>query len=137
MTDDDVYKMAVEVLIPLNHNRYKDYFTQFIVLHFGLFASMRKEFLPGISCKVPFLCAVGMLLSYFWFLTLYKIYADITNLSNQIEKYENKDSKLEFKISESNRKQDISKLVIHSGIVMMGIPILIGVVYFIIFTWSV
>lgn len=126
---DTGFKMAVEVLLPLNHDRYKVYFTQFIVVHFGLFTLMKTDVLEGVSYKISSLCIVGMFFSFLWFLTLHKIYADISNLWKLIKDYEKKHPRLEFKISKSGVEPNKCKLLFHSGIVMMFIPILIGLVY--------
>lgn len=37
------YKFAVEVLLPLNHDRYKSYFYQFSLLELGLFTAMNLK----------------------------------------------------------------------------------------------
>ena len=145
---DTGYKLAVKVLIPLNHDRYKSYFTQFIVLHFGLFTLMNKDLLPNSPIEVPFLCIVGIVVSYIWWLKLKKIRADIAELWRRIKnhederykdkKYKNIKSALIIKTNESRAEVDESgRKVFSSGRLMMWIPKLIGVVYFVIFVGSI
>ncbi len=122
------YKMAVEVLVPLNHNRYKDYFTQFIVLHFGLFTLMKVDMPPDILFKVPILSAVGVILSFIWLLTLMKIRSDISKLWKLIEDYEDekyKDEKPKAYIKTHESRSDFYS----SGSLMISVPIIIGLVY--------
>ncbi len=126
--NDTGYEMAVKVLVPLNHNRYKDYFTQFIVLHFGLFTLMKEGLLFDFPFKVPLLSAVGVIFSFIWLLTLMKIRSDIFKLWNLIKvyedkKYENSETELFIKTNES-RSDFIS-----SGKLMVSVPILIGLIY--------
>ena len=136
------YKLAVKVLLPLNHDRYKSYFTQFIVLHFGLFSAMNMDFLSKNPAKVLILSAVGIFFSRIWWLTLKKIYADITALWGLIQDYE------EARYGHEKYKDILPALIIKthkscdkdltgSGKLMMRIPILIGLVYVIIFVWSI
>jgi hypothetical protein len=120
---DDGYKLAVGVLIPLNHDRYKAYFTQFIVLHFGLFAAMNNNLLPNMQFAVPILCAVGVILSFIWLLTLMKINADISELWGLVEDYEKENKNLELKTHKSRSKFP------SSGKLMISVPILIGLVH--------
>jgi hypothetical protein len=41
---DQGYKYLVEVMLNLNHDRYKSYFNYFIVLHPGIVAAMHTDF---------------------------------------------------------------------------------------------
>ena len=82
---DTGYKYSVEVLLNLNHDRYKTYFTQFMVLHLGIFTAMNAE---KLSKLISLFAGIGMVLSFIWFLVLLKISADIRKLWDTIRRYE-------------------------------------------------
>ena len=82
---DTGYKYSIEVLLNLNYDRYKTYFTQFIVLHLGIFTAMNTD---RLSSLIPLLAVVGILLSVIWFMVLRKIAADIRELWHLIEDHE-------------------------------------------------
>ena len=79
------YKYSVEVLLNLNHDRYKTYFTQFMVLHLGIFTAMNAD---KLSQLIPLFANIGMALSIIWFIVLLKIAFDIKKLWGLIKEYE-------------------------------------------------
>ena len=86
MNEQDIgYKYSVEVLMNLNHDRYKTYFTQFMVLHLGIFTAMNVDKLISL---LELFSTIGMTLSLIWLLVLVKISLDIAKLSDTVENYE-------------------------------------------------
>ena len=98
---------------------------------------MNMELLSNNPAKIPFLCIVGMFVSYIWWRTLQKIRADISKLWGLIESYEKK--KYENYDPDSFIKTNESRdgTVTSSGKLMMCIPALIGLIYFLIFQLSI
>lgn len=74
---DTGYKYSVEVLLNLNHDRYKTYFTQFMVLQLGIFTAMNAD---KLSKLIPLFADIGMALSFIWFIVLIKIALDVKKL---------------------------------------------------------
>lgn len=95
---DTGYKYSIEVLLNLNHDRYKTYFTQFMVLHLGIFTAMNAD---RLSLLFQFFAVVGILLSVIWFMVLRKVAADIKKLWRLIEDHE-KSLKQSIKVHESH-----------------------------------
>jgi len=107
---DDIdagYRMSVEVLLNLNHDRYKSYFTQFIVLHFGIFTVYNSKNLEHLTCL---LSAVGVILAIVWFFALCVIREDIKRLWELITDYEDDPTQsIKIKINESRASKSILK----------------------------
>ena len=83
------YKRLVEVIIPLNHDRYKTYFVHFFAVHFAIFAGIANEFTKSIIGARSVLVIIGLVLSIIWFFVQIKIVQDIKNVWKIIEDYEN------------------------------------------------
>ena len=97
---DTGYKYSVEVLLNLNHDRYKTYFTQFMVLHLGIFTAMNAD---KLSKLIPLFADIGMALSFIWFIVLIKIALDIKKLWGLIKSYE-ESSDQSIKVHESRSR---------------------------------
>ena len=121
MSDIDAgYKFSVEVLLNLNHDRYKTYFAQFIVLQLGVFTALNID---KLSKLIPLFSIVGIIIGLVWFLTLRKINADIHQLWYLIEKHEKTLSNQSIKINESRTP------ILPCGKLMLSVPILFIVVH--------
>jgi len=129
---DQGYKNLINVILNLNHDRYKSYFNYFIILHLGLIAAIGSEnYYNKIQCLRQFLVFVGIILAIAWFLVHYKIQRDIKEAWQAIENYEKSDKYFEvIKISDARWKGceclSASKL-------MLVIPICFFLAYFFIF----
>ena len=117
---DEGYKYLIKTFTPLNHDRYKTYFTQFIVVHFGLFIAISKQF---EKIKVS-LCVIGIILSIAWFLVLLKISLDINKTWKAIKYFENS-SDCQQKI----RVTGIGISGIPASVIMLSIPVIFAAVY--------
>ncbi len=116
---DTGYKYSIEVLLNLNHDRYKTYFTQFMVLHLGIFTAMNAD---SLSSLIQFLAVVGILLSVIWFMVLRKVAADIKKLWRLIEDHE-KPLKQSIKVHKSQAR-------LYSAYrMMLLVPILFSMVH--------
>ncbi len=82
---DDGYKLLIETLIPLDHDRYKSYFAEFVTLHFSLFVAISTQF----KSQYRELSAIGIVLCVIWFMLLLKITSDIKNRWEAVASYEN------------------------------------------------
>ncbi len=98
---DQGYKYSVEVLLNLNHDRYKTYFAQFIILQLGVFTAMSND---KLSSLLPLLTIIGIFIGIIWLLTLRKINADIRQLWNQIKAYEESLERQSVKVHESRAR---------------------------------
>ena len=87
------YSNLVNVQLPLNHDRYKTYFTQFLVVIVGLFIGLitKNELNPGIKSIFYFL---GMSLSFIWLLVLCKVTMDIKKCWFSMRLYESLSSQI-------------------------------------------
>ncbi|MHB8483391.1 MAG: RipA family octameric membrane protein [Nitrospiria bacterium] len=122
---EERYKLLVGILIPLNHERYKSYFTQFAVMHFGLFLAI-KQF-KGLF---RWLSVVGIILCVIWLLVLWGIRSDIKNKWKLVKQHENKDSFQNLKLYDEEQKSQ----VLQGSILMLFVPFLFIVVYVMIMT---
>ena len=77
----------MKVQLPLNHDRYKTYFTQFLIVIVGLFSGLiaGKALLPETKLILYFL---GMSLSIIWLLVLCKVTVDIKKCWYSMRLYE-------------------------------------------------
>jgi hypothetical protein len=120
MSNIDIgYKYSIEVLLNLNHDRYKTYFAQFMVLHLGIFTAMNAD---KLSKLIPLFAVIGMALSVIWFIVLIKITLDIKKLWGLIEKYE-KSSEQSIKVHESSSR------FLGSSWLMLIVPLLFFIVH--------
>ena len=117
---NDAYELAVTTLLPLDHDRYKSYFTQFTVLHLGLFTAISSDKLAYLT---PLFSFVGVLISIVWLFVLIKINSDIKYFWEKIENFENKRENQSIKLSELRSKS------YSSGKLMLSIPIIFGFVH--------
>jgi hypothetical protein len=109
----------IENQIPLNHDRYKTYFTQFIVVHLGIFTALAQE---GFKEMTSIFCAAGIVLSFAWLLVLLKIKSDISETWKDLEK-------IEAALSEEERITAIPRIDMPASRVMLFIPIIFFFVY--------
>lgn len=120
MNEQDIgYKYSVEVLMNLNHDRYKTYFTQFMVLHLGIFTAMNVDKLISL---LELFSIIGMILSLIWLLVLVKISLDIAKLSNIIENYELSTNQI-IKVHETNSS------FVPASWLMLFVPMLFFIVH--------
>jgi len=83
------YRYVVEVILNLNHDRYKSYFNYFIILHLGIVTVMLTKFSESMADGQRYLGIVGVFLGFCWLGVLHKIQQDIKKAWSLIEKYEN------------------------------------------------
>ena len=81
------YSNLVNVQLPLNHDRYKTYFTQFLVVIVGLFTGLIASNELQIEIKLIF-HLLGMSLSIIWLLVLCKVTVDIKKCWFSMRLYE-------------------------------------------------
>lgn len=82
------YERLVNVMIPLNHDRYKTYFVHFFAVNIAIFAGIANEFTDDIANAKVFLAFVGVVINIIWYLVQRKVQLDIKNVWSLIEKYE-------------------------------------------------
>ena len=117
---DPGYDLAVRILVPLNHDRYKSYFNHFTIINLGLFTAMNADkFDPIKQC----LAYLGIVACIIWLIVLIKINIDISNLWKKIGSYENSSNDQVVKLFEKKNK------FIPSGWAMIIIPILFGLAH--------
>jgi hypothetical protein len=107
MNPDYQYRQLVETVLELNHDRFKTYFTQFLVLHFGIFIAIYQL---GESTDLILnssknglqllLCLIGISLAFVWYKVLLHIKRDIREAWTKIWRYE-QSLGLRLRISES------------------------------------
>lgn len=120
---DAGYNYLVETFIPLNHDRYKTYFSQFIALHFGLIAAMATMTEESIRMRVYF-CVIGLLLSFVGFLVQWKVWSDIEKTWEKIRNYEaQEDFPNKLKLANPKRPK------LRASVVMLVVPFFFGSVY--------
>jgi hypothetical protein len=106
---DTGYRYLVEILIPLNHDRYKTYFNTFLILNSGLILASIKDFAPTVFQRIAWaVCLAGVVLSIIWMIVLYKVTADISAAWKAIEAYE-KDSGQKVKLTGLEETAKIKK----------------------------
>jgi len=81
------YSDLVNVQLPLNHDRYKTYFTQFLVVIVGLFTGLITSNKLQLEIK-PIFHFLGMSLSIIWLLVLCKVTVDIKKCWFSVRLYE-------------------------------------------------
>lgn len=111
---DDGYKLLVEKLIPLDHDRYKSYFAQFVTLHFSLFVAISTQF----KSQYRELSAIGIFLCVIWFILLLKIISDIKNKWAAVESYENNSA-----CTQIIKLSKIKRMKLPGSVLLLFIPI--------------
>lgn len=102
---DQGYKYVVEVILNLNHDRYKSYFNYFIVMHLGIVAAMHADLSKTMSDASRYLSTIGIALGFGWLGVLYKIQRDIEQAWSLIRDYENSSQYTQrIKVSETDWK---------------------------------
>ena len=81
---DESYKTALTVLVPLNHERYRDYFNQFAALNLGVFLAIATQFRD----RAVLLSWCAIALNVLWFVVQLKIALDIKTLSAALRTHE-------------------------------------------------
>jgi hypothetical protein len=111
--DPDIgYRYLVEILVPLNHDRYKTYFNTFLILNSGLILASIKDFAPAVFQQIALaVCLAGIALSIIWMIVLYKVTADIRAAWKAIEAYE-KNSEQKVKLTALEEFAKIKKTAI-------------------------
>lgn len=119
---DQGYRYVVEVLLNLNHDRFKSYFNYFIILHLGIVTAMLTNYVDQkLGIRLP-LAIIGLLLSLCWLWVLGLIRKDITRAWSQIEYYETiHPYKQEIKLSKVRRTDRC--ISFSASFVMLAIPI--------------
>jgi hypothetical protein len=100
---DRGYKYLVEVMLNLNHDRFKTYFNTFLFINSGLILASIENIVPADVEIV--ICAAGVLLSVIWILVHIKLITDIRNTWKKIEDYE-KDTFQKVTISKVNENHN-------------------------------
>ena len=131
-----VYDNLIKTMVPLNHDRYKTYFTQFLIINTGLVISILTEESLKLGTRVvSILLIVGLFLSIAWLLVLIRVSVEIWNTWHTIRRFE-KENNYTLKVSSLERpKGNIAVRLIQwvgqlPAIMVMNI---IPIAYFIVF----
>lgn len=99
------YKKLIEVIIPLNHDRYKSYFVHFFAVQVAIFAGIANDFTKELSGSRITLIVVGIITAAIWFFVQRKISYDIRNVWEMLSKFENgEDFDDQIKVSDTPSK---------------------------------
>ena len=86
------YKRLIEVIIPLNHDRYKSYFVHFFAVQVAILAGIANDFTKDMLGARITLVFVGIVMAIIWFFVQRKISHDIKNVWQMLSKHEKDDA---------------------------------------------
>ncbi len=122
---DENYKRLIEVIIPLNHDRYKSYFIQFFAVHVAILTGIANDFTKDMVGVRITLVIIGIVMAAIWFLIQRKISHDIRNVWQMLSAQENSDEfKDRIKISDTPSKNGMP-----ASMLMLSIPVGFVLIY--------